>query len=337
MRGLDRSQPEHAEHREAVFGAGPHRRRRRCGSRRTARPARPVAPPRTSPGRQACRSRRSRATAAARHSRRPAVTGTSGRTAQASVTDARSWPRRRVRRTCVAPTGPSTSGNSIAVTSSPSRNVVTPERTNQSSIGMRRVPAGPATTTSAPYTSRAGAVSAAGDALQMLPASVARFRICTDPTTSAASASAANRVRIVASSAMSVITVPAPITSRPPSCRIPGASSGTRFTSTTTAGRDRPVAQADDQVRPTGQRPRRRAVRHQQPDGFAQGSRSFVGEPLHGRVRGPARPRRAAPAGSQRGRSSRAGRRSARRTRRAPCAAAPCRPSASGGRARAAR
>ena len=77
-------------------------------------------------------------------------------------------------------------------------------------------------------------MSAAGDALQMLPASVARFRICTDPTTSAASASAANRVRIVASSAMSVITVPAPITSRSPSCRIPGASSGTRFTSTTT-------------------------------------------------------------------------------------------------------
>ena len=79
-------------------------------------------------------------------------------------------------------------------------------------------------------------MSAAGDALQMLPASVARFRICTDPTTSA-SASAANRVRIVASSAMSVITVPAPITSRSPSCRIPGASSGTRFTSTTTPPR----------------------------------------------------------------------------------------------------
>ena len=33
-------------------------------------------------------------------------------------------------------------------------------------------------------------MSAAGDALQMLPASVARFRIWTDPTTAAASARA---------------------------------------------------------------------------------------------------------------------------------------------------
>ena len=67
---------------------------------------------------------------------------------------------------------------------------MTPERTKKSSIGIVRVAAGPAATTRAPKTSRAGAVSAAGEALQMLPASVARFRIWTDPTTAAASASA---------------------------------------------------------------------------------------------------------------------------------------------------
>ena len=259
MRGLDRSQPEHPEHREAVFGAGAHRRRRRCrGCEQPVKRA-PAAPPRTSRGRRACRSSRSRATVAVRRSRTPSVAGAPGRTAQASVTDARSWPRRRVRRTCVAPTGPSTSGSSIAVTSSPSRNVVTPERTNQSSIGMRRVPSGPATTTSAPYTSRAGAVSAAGDALQMLPASVARFRICTDPTTSAASASAANRRsdrRVLGD-----VGHHGPGADHQPVPLVPDPRRQLRHPLHVDhhVGRDRPVAETDDQVRPAGQRPRRRA------------------------------------------------------------------------------
>ena len=116
----------------------------------------------------------------------------------------------------------------------------------------------------------------------MLPARVARFRICTDPTTSAASASAANRVRIVASSAMSVITVPAPIDQ--PLALVPDPGRELRYPLHVDhhAGIDRPVAEANDQVRPAGKWPRRRAVRHQQPDGLAQVSRSFVGEPLHG-------------------------------------------------------
>ena len=80
-------------------------------------------------------------------------------------------------------------------------------------------------------------MSAAGDALTRLPASVARFRIWTEPTTAAASASAATSRRMTGWAAISVIVVVAPMTS-PPSApaRIPGASSGTRFTSTTTDG-----------------------------------------------------------------------------------------------------
>ena len=80
-------------------------------------------------------------------------------------------------------------------------------------------------------------MSAAGEALTRFPASVARFRIWTEPTTAAASASAAMSRRITGWAPISVIVVVAPMRS-PPSAvaRIPGASSGTRFTSTTTDG-----------------------------------------------------------------------------------------------------
>jgi hypothetical protein len=60
-----------------------------------------------------------------------------------------------------------------------------PERTKNASSAIRRSPSGPDATTVAPWTSSAGAVSAAGEALQRFPASVARFRICTEPTTAA--------------------------------------------------------------------------------------------------------------------------------------------------------
>ncbi len=110
--------------------------------------------------------------------------------ATASVTDARSWPRRRVRRAWTDPRAPVGRGISIASTSSPRASVVTPERTKKSSSGMTRRPPCPTAMTRAPKTSSAGAVSAAGEALQMFPASVARFRIWTEPTYAAASASA---------------------------------------------------------------------------------------------------------------------------------------------------
>jgi len=83
-------------------------------------------------------------------------------------------------------------------------------------------------------------VSAAGEALQTLPARVARFRIWTDPTTAAASARAGKWRRTRSSATRSVITVVAPIVIRPESSRIPGRSSAMRLTSITTDGRALP-------------------------------------------------------------------------------------------------
>ena len=71
-------------------------------------------------------------------------------TPQVTVTDARSWPRRRVRRWWALAMCSMGSGSSMAVTSSPRSRVVTPERTNRSSMGIRRIPSGPAATTTAP-------------------------------------------------------------------------------------------------------------------------------------------------------------------------------------------
>src|SRR5215218_1221314 len=165
----------------------------------------------------------------------------SASTPHATVTEARSCPRRRVRRSWALAIRDGPAGSSTAATSSPGASVVTPERTKKSSSAIRRVPSGPATTTTARCTRSAGAVSAAGDALHRLPASVARFRIWTEPTTAAASASAARSRRITGCAAISVIVVVAPMTSPPsPVARIPGASSGTRFTSTTTDGANDP-------------------------------------------------------------------------------------------------
>ena len=84
-------------------------------------------------------------------------------------------------------------------------------------------------------------MSAAGDALHTLPASVARLRIWTEPTTAAASASAGKCRRTSGSAATSVITVVAPITRRPSRLADPGrAAPAIRLTSTTTAGASEP-------------------------------------------------------------------------------------------------
>ncbi len=81
-------------------------------------------------------------------------------------------------------------------------------------------------------------MSAAGDALPMFPASVARLRIWTDPTTAAPSARARKSRRIRGSSVMSVITVRAPIRSPPsPVSTMPASSSARPLTSTTVRGR----------------------------------------------------------------------------------------------------
>ena len=235
---LERPPAEDAEHGEPVLGA------RRASTSATgvasansASSAAATASSSAAGSPSDAASRRRAAAAAAPRSRtRRRVTPVPS-TPTATVTDARSWPRRRVRRSCALAIRVVGAGISTAVTSSAGPSVVTPERTKNASSGIRRSPAGPATTTTAPWTRSAGAVSAAGDALHRFPASVARFRICTEPTTAAASASAATSRRITGCAAISVIVVVAPMTSEPPApARIPGASSGIRFTSTTSDG-----------------------------------------------------------------------------------------------------
>jgi hypothetical protein len=153
------------------------------------------------------------------------------------VTEARSWPRRRVRRTCTEPSRIVGRGSSIAHTSSSGPRTVTPDRTKNSSLGIRRLPAGPTATTSAPWMRSAGTVSAAGEALQTLPARVARFRIWVEPTTAAASARAWKSRPMRGSAPIAVITVRAPMDNRPPSSRIDPSSSAILFRSTTTSAR----------------------------------------------------------------------------------------------------
>ena len=83
-------------------------------------------------------------------------------------------------------------------------------------------------------------MSAAGDAWQMLPVSVARLRIWIDPTVAAASTSAGKCRRIRLSFSMSAITTVAPILSPRSVSPIVGASSFTCLISMTMLGlRDR--------------------------------------------------------------------------------------------------
>ena len=125
-------------------------------------------------------------------------------------------------------------------------------------------------------------MSAAGDALHMLPASVARLRIWTEPTTAAASARAGKCVRTRSSPARSASTVSAVIESRPSARVMAGRSAGMRFRSTTTAGAERPVPEADDQIRAAGEEPGAGAVSLEQGYRLGQRLRALVAESLHG-------------------------------------------------------
>ena len=79
-----------------------------------------------------------------------------------------------------------------------------------------------------------------GRRVQMLPASVARLRICTEPTTLAASTSAGNICRTCSLAMRSVIVQRPPIRSAESTCVMPDSSVSIRFKFTTTAGRMRP-------------------------------------------------------------------------------------------------
>ncbi len=149
---------------------------------------------------------------------------------------ARSVPRRRVTRPKAAPTRLPGIGKSTDATISPRLRLVRPGPTRKSSSSTVLSPEALMSLTPAPYTSRGGTVSAAGEALQMLPARVARLRICTDPTTTAASARARKCRCTRPSSTMSVMTVEALIERYPSSTRIAGRSSAICLRSMTNRG-----------------------------------------------------------------------------------------------------
>ena len=116
----------------------------------------------------------------------------------------------------------------------------------------------------------------------MLPASVARFRIWTEPTTAAASASAS-------------VVAPDPLVGgdvghhrpradragRPSVSRISAVELGDPLDVDDDPRPDRPVAQPDDQVGAAGQQPRVRAVLGEQGDGVVEAGRPLVGEGAH--------------------------------------------------------
>ena len=113
-------------------------------------------------------------------------------------------------------------------------------------------------------------MSAAGDALHTLPASVARLRICTEPTTAAASARAGACRRTSGSAATSVMTVVAPITRLPPSHADPRRQLRDTLDVHHKGGRQRAVTEPDHQVRAAGEDARLRPAVREQGDGLGQ-------------------------------------------------------------------
>ena len=116
-------------------------------------------------------------------------------------------------------------------------------------------------------------MSAAGDALHMFPTRVARFRIWTEPTNSAASASAGydvghRRQRAEREEPVLLANL--------------GVQLGDALDIDDDPGAKRPIAQADDQVCAAGERPGIGAVPVDQGDGVIEPGRTLVGEGSHG-------------------------------------------------------
>ena len=120
----------------------------------------------------------------------PSTSPPSGPTPAATLTVARSTPRRRVSRRKAEPEPGAGRGRSIRVTSSPGPHSVRRGPRKNSSSDAVRSPSRDAMVTRAPCTSSGGAVSAAGEALHEFATRLARLRMATDPTVSAASTSA---------------------------------------------------------------------------------------------------------------------------------------------------
>ncbi len=194
---------------------------------------------------------------------------------------ARSTPRRRVTRPNAAPLTSEGNGRSIDSTSSLGPSTVCPGPMKNSCSGTRRGPAEPIRLTVAPCTSNTGAVSAAGDALQMFPASVARLRICTDPTDVAASTRAGKCRWMRSSAMMSVSTARAPI--RRPASVSTTSDPSAPMCLTIDDNRRPHVAepQPDQHIGPPGQQPGARTVLGQQAQRLAQAVRPRIAEGSH--------------------------------------------------------
>ena len=192
-------------------------------------------------------------------------------TTTASVTEARSWPRRRVRRWNADPTRP------VGHRQQDRRHQLAGARASSRRIERRSRPAPPRASAGRPGDRRAARRTRAAAA--RCPRRARRCTCCrraslgcgsgpsprTGPPRPAPGTSARDQLASRESRSSSCRRRSAP---RRRVCSIAGAISGTRLTSTTTFGAIRPVAQPDDQVRAAGQDACLRAVLRQQGDGL---------------------------------------------------------------------
>ena len=205
-------------------------------------------------------------------------------TAQASVTDARSWPRRRVRRTWTAPGGLAGRGSSMAVTSSPRASVVTPERTKNSSIGIRRVPSG----TGHDHGRVVDEQRRRGIGRRRGVADVAGQRRPVPDLDRADDGGRLGQGREFAPDPRVGRDVGhhRPRPDRQPAVALAdlAVQLGDPLEVDDDSRLDRPVAQPDDQVGPAGEQPRLGAALAEQGDGVAERGRSLVREGSHRRA-----------------------------------------------------
>ena len=267
--------------------------------------------------------------------RRPAVT------AQASVTDARSWPRRRVRRTWTEPRGPVGArqldrGDELAA--GERRDARADEERRRS--GSVRVPPAPATTTARAVDEqrrhgvrgRRGVADVAGQRRPVadLDGPDDRRRLGEGPVVAPDPLVGGDR-----RSSRSARRSRRPAVARRGSSP---SSSAMRLTSTTIRGWIEPSRSRMIRSVPPASEAGLGSVLGEQRDGVGEAGRVARRRRLASvRPRAPDPPRPGAPAGWLPGRRSRDARRTAGRSRPVPRAARPCRRSASGDPVRAAR
>ena len=138
------------------------------------------------------------------------------------------------RRYASPPPGPRR-GRMIAATISPGSRVVRPGPAGISSTGASRQPPGPTMAIRAPAAKSAGTLSAAGEPLQRLPASVARDWIWVEPMRLRASVTPGQSLLTPSCAPSSAPDTAAPIR-QPPSSAMMSRTPGIRLMSTTRSG-----------------------------------------------------------------------------------------------------